>query len=131
MACVCAQYIMKVLAAEGSESSRCQTLTSHKFSRSSHRRYLKFGSISQISHVACVCAEMSQKSIGCFEMDVNMNLCAISPSPFGCLWSVAALKRHGRVFNLSRIFFLVFLCFFFFTVRSPAVPRGSCVRKQV
>lgn len=108
---------MKVLAAEGSESSRCQTLTSHKFSWPSHRRYLKVGSISQISHVACVCAEMSQKSIGCFEMDVNMNLCAISPSSFGCLWSVAALKRHERIFNLSRIFFLLVS----FTVRGPVL----------
>lgn len=92
----------------------------------SHRRYLKFGSISQISHVACVCAEMSPKSIGCFEMDVNMNLCAIYPSPFGCLWSVAALKGHERVFNLSWFWF-----FFFFKVRSPVVPRSSCVRKCV
>lgn len=117
---VCAQYIMKVLAAEWSKRSRCQTLTSHKFSWPSHRRYLKCGSISQISHVACICTKMPPKTIGCLEMDVNTNLHAIYPSPFGCLCSVTALKGHEKVLNLSWVAF---------TVRSLVVPRGSCVRE--
>lgn len=119
---VCAQYIMKVLAAEWSERSRCQTLTSHKFSWPSHRRYLKCGSISQISHVAYICTKMPPKTIGCLEMDVNTNLHAIYPSPFGCLCSVTALKGHERVFNLSWVAFIV---------QSPVVPRRSCVREWV
>lgn len=52
-------------------------------------------------------------------MDVNMNLHAIYPSPFGCLCSITALRGHGRVFDLSRVAF---------PVPSPVVPCDSCVR---
>lgn len=89
-------HMMKVWAAEGSEWSRCQTLTSCGFSCPSLRRYLKFDSDPQISHVAYICTEIPPRSIGCFEMDVNMNLFAIYLRPFGCLYSVTALQGHRR-----------------------------------
>lgn len=95
-------HMMKVWAAEGSEWSRCQTLTSCGFSCPSLGRYLKFDSDPQISHVAYICTEIPPRSIGCFEMDVNMNLLAIYLRPFGGLYSVTALQGHRRVFNLSR-----------------------------
>lgn len=94
-------YMMKVWAAEWSEWSQCQTLTSCGFPCPCCRRYLKFASDPQISHVACISTEIPPRSIGCFEMDVNMNLFAIYLRPFGCLYSVTALQGHRRVFNLS------------------------------
>lgn len=120
LTCVCTVYNEGVSGRV--KESRCQTLTSHKFSWPSQRRYFKCGSISQISHVAYICTKMPPKSIGCLEMDVNTNLYAIYPSPFGCRCSVTRLKGHERVFNLSWVSF---------TVRSPVVPRGSCVRERV
>lgn len=97
-------------------------LTSRSFSCPSRRRYLKFGSVPQISHVAYICTEIPPRSIGCFEMDVNMNLLVIYLRPFGCLYSVAALKGHGRVFNLSWSAVIVW---------RSVVPHGLCVRKWV
>lgn len=96
-----AQCMMKVWAAEWSEWLWCQTLTSCGFSCPSRRRYLKFDSVPQISHVAFICTEIPPRAIGCFEMDVNMKLFAIYLRPFGCLYSVTALQGHRRVLKFA------------------------------
>lgn len=55
--------------------------------------------VSLISHVAYICTEIPPRSIGCFEMDVNMNLISIYLSPFGCSNSVTASQGHSGYVN--------------------------------
>lgn len=96
---MCTQYLMKVWVAEWSKWSWCQTLTSCGLRCPSRRKYLKFDSVPQISHVAYISTEIPPRSIGWSKMDVNMNLFAIYLRPFGCLYSVTALQGHKRVFK--------------------------------
>lgn len=102
LAFVCAQCMMEVWEAEWNEGLWCQKLTSCGFSCPAHRRHLKFDAGLQISHVAYICTEIPPRSIGCFEMDVNMNLLAIHPSPLGCLYSARALLGQRRVLKQPR-----------------------------
>lgn len=96
---MCAQCMMEVWAAEWSEWLWCQQLTSCGFLCPSRRRYLKFDLVPLISHVAYIWTEIPPRSIGCLEIDVNMNLFAIYLRPFGCLYSVTALQGHRRAFK--------------------------------
>lgn len=80
----------------------CQRLTSCGFPCPSRRKFLKSASVPQISHVAYICTQIPPRSIGFFEMDVNMKLFAIYLRPFGRLYSVTALQGHRRAFKRLR-----------------------------